>query len=288
MRPGPPRWHGGERVRGPPRATSLPRPGDWRPRQPGPWAARAADGVRRDPASRCRDRPEAQEDAAHHRVGRSAAASWPVSLDPTLIRGRADPRCAPRASHGRRYEPACCRTRAAAARTCAPNGPRSRTRAQVLPHRPPPSNQPIFSAAPPAESDEGHPVRDGPHRKNVRRRPTLPRSHPRSTIGAVGLSFRVRNGTGRFPYAMAAETLWRCQPFPTVSREPHSERETARSVWSSPRPISTGQLHVLPRFHIRPINPVIFWGPYQVNPVGDLISKQASRLDAFSGYPFRT
>ena len=29
-------------------------------------------------------------------------------------------------------------------------------------------------------------------------------------------------------------------------------------------------------------------GPYQVNPVGDLILKQASRLDAFSGYPFRT
>ena len=30
------------------------------------------------------------------------------------------------------------------------------------------------------------------------------------------------------------------------------------------------------------------WGPYPVNPVGDLILKQASRLDAFSGYPFRT
>ena len=43
--------------------------------------------------------------------------------------------------------------------------------------------------------------------KNVRRRPTLPRGPPRSTIGAEGLSFRVRNGTGRFPFAMAAETL---------------------------------------------------------------------------------
>jgi hypothetical protein len=30
------------------------------------------------------------------------------------------------------------------------------------------------------------------------------------------------------------------------------------------------------------------WGPYQVNPVGDLILKRASRLDAFSGYLFRT
>src|SRR5205807_2226669 len=26
---------------------------------------------------------------------------------------------------------------------------------------------------------------------------------------------------------------------------------------ASPRPISTGQLHVLPRFHFRPINPVV-------------------------------
>ena len=30
------------------------------------------------------------------------------------------------------------------------------------------------------------------------------------------------------------------------------------------------------------------WGPYQVNPVGVLILERVSRLDAFSGYPFRT
>ena len=30
------------------------------------------------------------------------------------------------------------------------------------------------------------------------------------------------------------------------------------------------------------------WGPYQVNPEGVLILRRASRLDAFSGYPFRT
>ena len=28
-------------------------------------------------------------------------------------------------------------------------------------------------------------------------------------------------------------------------------------------------------------------GPYRVNPVGSFILEQASRLDAFSGYPFR-
>src|ERR1700722_7151050 len=54
------------------------------------------------------------------------------------------------------------------------------------------------------------------------------------------------------------------------------------------RPISTGQLHTLPCFYLRPINPVVYWGPYQVNPEGVLILKRASRLDAFSGYPFRT
>ena len=55
----------------------------------------------------------------------------------------------------------------------------------------------------------------------------------------------------------------------------------------SPRPISTGRLNVLPRVHLRPINVVVYHGPYQVNPVGDLILEQASHLDAFSAYPFR-
>ena len=42
---------------------------------------------------------------------------------------------------------------------------------------------------------------------DVRRRSTLPQGPPCSTIDAERLSFRVRNGTGRFPLAMAAETL---------------------------------------------------------------------------------
>src|SRR5260370_26644568 len=128
---------------------------------------------------------------------------------------------------------------------------------------------------------------NGPQREDVRRRPTLPPSPPGSTIGAEGLNFRVRNGAGCFPFAMATETLWRCQERaqlrrarrPTASREPHSGRET-RSISRSQatRPISTGQLHTLPCFHIRPINPVVYWGPYQVNPEGVLILTRASRL----------
>src|SRR5579862_3289110 len=62
-----------------------------------------------------------------------------------------------------------------------------------------------------APNVEGRYLRgNGPRREDVRRRPTLPPSPPRSTIGAEGLNFRVRNGTGCFPFAMATETLWRC------------------------------------------------------------------------------
>ena len=64
--------------------------------------------------------------------------------------------------------------------------------------------------------------------------------------------------------------------------------DSEREQESSPRPISTGQLHTLRCFHFRPINLVVCEGPYLVNPVGDLISRWASHLDAFSAYPFRT
>src|SRR5690349_6841912 len=50
-------------------------------------------------------------------------------------------------------------------------------------------------------------TRSPPFGKNVRRRPTLPHPHECSTIGAGGLSFRVRNETGRFPTAITTETL---------------------------------------------------------------------------------
>ena len=67
---------------------------------------------------------------------------------------------------------------------------------------------------------------------------------------------------------------------------PLGQQSISRS--QATRPISTGQLHASPRFHLRPINPVVYWGPYQVNPEGVLILRRASRLDAFSGYPFQT
>ena len=56
-------------------------------------------------------------------------------------------------------------------------------------------------------------------------------------------------------------------------------------------PISTGWLSPLPGVHLRPIYPVVCWGP-SATPCwglcGDLVLEVVSRLDAFSGYPFRT
>ena len=77
--------------------------------------------------------------------------------------------------------------------------------------------------------------------------------------------------------------------FSTVHREPLSGRKHQRTVvLSSHRLISTSQLHALLHFHIWPINPVVYWEPLGAKPHGNLILRRASRLDAFSGYHFRT
>ena len=57
---------------------------------------------------------------------------------------------------------------------------------------------------------------------------------------------------------------------------------------AEPSAISTAPLHASRRFHARPIDQVVYLGPYSVDPMGILISGRASRLDAFSGYPCRT
>ena len=56
---------------------------------------------------------------------------------------------------------------------------------------------------------------------------------------------------------------------------------------SSPRPISNSQLHALRHFHLCPIYLVVFKGSYFFR-MGYLILRGASRLDAFSVYPFQT
>ena len=56
----------------------------------------------------------------------------------------------------------------------------------------------------------------------------------------------------------------------------------------NPQSISTGPLNVSLRFHFQPINHVVFMGFYLLVVMGKLILEGASRLDAFSVYPFRT
>ena len=57
----------------------------------------------------------------------------------------------------------------------------------------------------------------------------------------------------------------------------------AGAVGQADRAISTGQLHGLPRFDLRPIDVVVYHGSRR-----DLVLRRVSRLDAFSGYPVRT
>ena len=108
-----------------------------------------------------------------------------------------------------------------------------------------------------------------------------PAGTPRSTIGAGGLNCRVRHGSGCFPSAMATMCLFQAFYSKTT-------RERGKFIRTRPRCISTGQLHPSRGFHLRPIYPVIYRTPYLAYPVGGLILREASRLDAFSGYTFRT
>ena len=85
--------------------------------------------------------------------------------------------------------------------------------------------------------------------------------------GSVGSAAARRDGACRCTPAVFPLSSWR---------------------WSSVRigrvrAISTGQLRGLLRFHLRPIDVVVFHGSRR-----DLVLRRVSRLDAFSGYPVRT
>ena len=68
----------------------------------------------------------------------------------------------------------------------------------------------------------------------------------------------------------------------------HSAQACPRDNGQASRAISTGQLHALLRFHLRPINLLVSERPSVTEVKGDLILGLASHLDAFSGYPFQT
>ena len=110
------------------------------------------------------------------------------------------------------------------------------------------------------------------------RRPTLPGPCGPSTIGAGKLNFCVRDGN-------------RCDLSAIITRHGNWMKQTLcviQELRISPRPISTGQLNASRHVHLQPINPVVYRGSYHVDRVGSLILRGASRLDAFSAYPFPT
>ena len=77
-----------------------------------------------------------------------------------------------------------------------------------------------------------------------------------------------------------------------IPSKPHTLHIYHSILWtqpfrSSPRPISNSQLHALRHFHLCPIYLVVFKGSYRLCG-GYLILRGASRLDAFSVYPFPT
>lgn len=92
-----------------------------------------------------------------------------------------------------------------------------------------------------------------------------PRPEGPSTIGAEGLNCSVRNGKRCFPLAIATGK-WRDHPLTSLENRtaPPFGTSTTKNKPSSPRTISTGLLHALPRFQIRPINLVVYQGPYSL------------------------
>ena len=74
-----------------------------------------------------------------------------------------------------------------------------------------------------------------------------------------------------FAFALSGQTLRVCLEMSIINENDQANRA-----------ISTGKLHTLLRFHTRPIDVVVFHGSQ-----GTLVFRLVSRLDAFSGYPFR-
>ena len=104
----------------------------------------------------------------------------------------------------------------------------------------------------PENAEERRPVGEALFVRENRRRPTLPGHLYPSTIGAERLNFRVRDGNGCDPLAMATGNQLSTGVPPEDSRASTSDRRNP-----SPRPISTGRLNVLPHLHLRPINVVV-------------------------------
>ena len=99
-------------------------------------------------------------------------------------------------------------------------------------------------------------------------------------VAAEVLNFCVRYGYRCLHFAFITGSFWGYPSKPNNSL-------SCLSSWLSPRPISINLLHTSLCFHTWPIYLVVFKGSYFLR-MGDLILEGASRLDAFSAYPFPT
>ena len=69
---------------------------------------------------------------------------------------------------------------------------------------------------------------------------------------------------------------------------PRPDHGSAAEKEVKPSTISTARLQLSPAFHVPPIKQVVYLRSYPVDPVGNLILRRASHLDAFSAYLDRT
>ncbi len=114
--------------------------------------------------------------------------------------------------------------------------------------------------------------------------PTLP-----SALSGFTAEFGMGSGGAHSLWSSGEKT--QCNPADDTSLA-YPASSVIQTPWvlygQASRAISTGQLNALQRFHIRPINQLVLLDPSGGSrPRGDLILKEASRLDAFSGYPVR-
>ena len=88
------------------------------------------------------------------------------------------------------------------------------------------------------------------------RLPTFPGSCPPSIIGTTELNYCVRYGYRCVLCVIITEFL------NTIHSHLLSILINSPILWSSPRPISIGQLNTLLHLHLRPINHVVYMGSY--------------------------
>ena len=127
---------------------------------------------------------------------------------------------------------------------------------------------------------------------------------PKNLANSTFLSKKIKHETGFEPAALAlarrcsttaplVHFLFRTYSFSTYLQNHILNfiftplHQSLSTFWISPRPISNSQLHALLHFHLCPIYLVVFKGSYFFR-MGYLILRGASRLDAFSVYPFQT